>query len=72
MLVAGGPRQLDRDDLDSFVDRWIAWFATAGNGASTMPGTLPEPNGGTTGGAASKSARPFPNCADVPLASRMA
>ncbi|MFE6509021.1 hypothetical protein ACFVDI_09155 [Nocardioides sp. NPDC057767] len=34
--------QLDRDDPDAFIDRWIGWFADAANGEWQQPSLLPE------------------------------
>lgn len=41
--LAWGPEELDRADLAAFVDRWIGWFADAGEGSLQVPGTMPEP-----------------------------
>ena len=41
--LAWGPEELDRADLDPFIDRWLSWFADAGEGLLMVPGTMPEP-----------------------------
>lgn len=40
--LAWSLEELDRGDLDDFIDRWIEWFAQAANRELHKPRTLPE------------------------------
>lgn len=42
MQLAWPVEELDRTDLDTFVDRWLGWFAGAAENSLTYPSRLPE------------------------------
>ncbi|MFI2365652.1 serine/threonine-protein kinase [Promicromonospora sp. NPDC019610] len=42
MQLAWTPGELDRDEPDEFIERWIGWFADAVEGKLVRPSTMPE------------------------------
>jgi serine/threonine protein kinase len=44
--VAWQPIPFDQGDEQQFIDRWLAWFATAADGSLGHPSSMPEKSGG--------------------------
>ncbi len=44
--IAWQPLAFDQGDEEKFIERWLAWFAEAANGALSRPSRMPETSGG--------------------------
>lgn len=45
--VAWQPIPIDQGEEDTFIERWLGWFAAAADGSLSHPRTMPENSGGS-------------------------